>query len=60
MASMVQLVVVSAAGPRGRMREALYKVDHPRWIDSYIDFFGDGAPARLAEVEADRRSERRA
>jgi hypothetical protein len=29
--------------PRGR--ELLYKVDHPRGIDRYIDFFGDGAAA---------------
>jgi hypothetical protein len=27
-----------------RVRDLLYKADHPRRIDSYIDFFGDGAP----------------
>ena len=32
--------------PRSReasIREQLYKADHPRRIDTYIDFFGDGA-----------------
>jgi len=29
---------------------ALYKPDHPRWIDYHIDFFGDGAPARLTAI----------
>lgn len=24
-------------------RDVLYKADHPRAIDRYIDFFGDGA-----------------
>jgi hypothetical protein len=30
-----------------RIHELLYKTDHPRRVDLYIDFFGDGA-ARLA------------
>jgi hypothetical protein len=34
---------VSAATTReARVRDLLYKPDHPRRIDSYIDFFGDG------------------
>ena len=32
-------------------REWLYKNDHPRDIDRYIDFFGDGLPG--AEADAD-------
>lgn len=34
------------------IRELLYKTDHPRRIDAYIDFFGDGAASRA--VIADR------
>ena len=30
------------------IRDLLYKTDHPRRIDQYIDFFGDGAPGRAA------------
>ena len=29
---------------------ALYKADHPRWIDYHIDFFGDDTPARLTAI----------
>ena len=29
---------------------ALYKADHPRWIDYHIDFFGDDTPARLSAI----------
>lgn len=29
---------------------ALYKSDHPRWIDYHIDFFGDETPARLTAI----------
>jgi hypothetical protein len=29
----------------------LYKPDRPRWIDRYIDFFGNGAPARLTVTD---------
>lgn len=29
-----------------QIRDLLYKADHPRRIDSYIDFFGDGAARR--------------
>lgn len=31
-------------------RTALYKADHPRWIDYHIDFFGDNTPARLTSI----------
>ena len=34
----VRLTVSPAEG-----RDLLYKADHPRAIDRYIDFFGDGA-----------------
>lgn len=46
---------IAAAPARGyecSVREQLYKADHPRPVDRYIDFFGDGAPR--AEAEADR------
>jgi hypothetical protein len=34
-------------GPRAmRASGCLYKADHPRRIDQYIDFFGTGAPRR--------------
>jgi hypothetical protein len=29
---------------------ALYKADHPRWIDYHIDFFGDDTPGRLTAI----------
>ena len=29
-------------------REMLYKADHPRGIDRYIDFFGDDQPAEAS------------
>jgi hypothetical protein len=29
---------------------ALYKADHPRWIDYHIDFFADDTPARLTAI----------
>ena len=32
-------------------RDVLYKADHPRAIDRFIDFFGDG---ERGEVAADR------
>jgi hypothetical protein len=31
-------------------QSALYKPDHPRWIDYHIDFFGDDTPARLTAI----------
>jgi len=31
-------------------QSALYKPDHPRWIDYHIDFFGDDTPARLTSI----------
>ena len=35
----------NATGPsRAILRDLFYKADHPRPIDAYIDFFGDGAP----------------
>lgn len=41
----VQPVAAPGRGyePRGA-RDLFYKADHPRSIDHYIDFFGDGAP----------------
>ena len=33
-------------GRSREIRDLLYKTDHPRRIDQYIDFFGDGAPGR--------------
>jgi hypothetical protein len=36
---------VNATRPsRAILRDLFYKADHPRPIDLYIDFFGDGAP----------------
>ena len=32
-------------------RDLLYKPDHPRAIDCYIDFFGDGALLKDADVD---------
>jgi hypothetical protein len=34
----------AARAGRVPLRDLLYKADHPRRIDVYIDFFGDGAP----------------
>jgi hypothetical protein len=34
----------------GAPATALYKADHPRWIDYHIDFFGDDTPARLTAI----------
>lgn len=34
------------AATRALDRDSLYKADHPRWIDRYIDFFGTGLPRR--------------
>lgn len=37
-------VNASRPGPsRAILRDLFYKADHPRPIDAYIDFFGDGA-----------------
>ena len=44
------LASASAAEPGREARELLYKVDRPRPIDHYIDFFGDGA---LSDGDAD-------
>jgi len=51
----VQTIVTAPAHgcepPSGR--ELLYKVDHPRCVDRYIDFFGDRSEAgadRCGEV----------
>ena len=44
---MAHLRVVSAARTsQASFRDLLYKSDHPRRIDDYIDFFGDGALRR--------------
>jgi hypothetical protein len=32
--------VSSASGGRREVRELLFKADHPRAIDQYIDYFG--------------------
>ena len=32
------------------VQTALYKADHPRWIDYHIDFFGDNTPPRLTAI----------
>jgi hypothetical protein len=38
---------ISPAGIRAAcIRELLYKADHPRRIDVFIDFFGDAAQGR--------------
>jgi hypothetical protein len=44
--------VTVAAPARGACsaREWLYKDDHPRRIDRYIDFFGSGAPPEVPEA----------
>ncbi len=31
----------AARSNRPTLRDLLYKADRPRWIDEYIDFFGD-------------------
>ena len=48
----VQTIAIAPAhGCEPIGRELLYKVDYPRCIDRYIDFFGDGVPAnRCREV----------
>ena len=38
----VHAVAPSVAESTAGARELLYKSDHPRAIDRYIDFFGDG------------------
>jgi hypothetical protein len=44
---MAHLRAVSTGGSRETsIRYLLYKTDHPRRIDQYIDFFGDGAAGR--------------
>jgi hypothetical protein len=46
----VQTIFITPAEPPIG-RELLYKVDYPRCIDRYIDFFGDGVQAnRCREV----------
>jgi len=37
------LAPAPAAEPEAEVRDLLFKADHPRPIDRYIDFFGDGA-----------------
>ena len=39
------------AEPATEAHDLLYKADHPRVIDRYIDFFGDGV---LADAGGDR------
>lgn len=40
---MAYLRALNVARPnRATLRDQFYKADHPRWIDEYIDFFGDG------------------
>jgi hypothetical protein len=47
---MAHLRAANAAHPtRATLRDLFYKADHPRWIDEYIDFFGD-ATARAAPL----------
>jgi len=36
--------------PVATVPSALYKPDHPRWIDYHIDFFGEDTPRRLAAI----------
>ena len=43
------------ARPALEARELLYKADHPRVIDRYIDFFGEGL---LADADPDGCGER--
>jgi hypothetical protein len=38
------------SGSNAAPATALYKADHPRWIDYHIDFFGDDTPARLTSI----------
>jgi len=43
---------VNVAVPReARFRDLLYKADHPRRIDQFIDFFGDGASRRAGAAD---------
>jgi len=37
---------ITVIGAAHDARHRLYKSDHPRSIDRYIDFFGTGAPRR--------------
>ncbi len=39
--------VRTARTSQASLRDLLYKPDHPRRIDEYIDFFGDGAARRV-------------
>lgn len=43
---MAHLRAVSTGPSEASNQDLLYKADHPRRIDGYIDFFGDGAPSR--------------
>jgi hypothetical protein len=55
MAHPAALIAVRADHPRqGWIRELLYKTDHPRRIDSYIDFFGDRTGLRESDPCGDR------
>jgi hypothetical protein len=38
----LRAVSTAARTSEARIRALLYKADHPRRIDRYIDFFGDG------------------
>ena len=40
----------TSSAPHALAATALYKADHPRWIDYHIDFFGDDTPARLTAI----------
>ncbi len=42
-------VVAASVRHAGRAHDLLYKADHPRVIDRYIDFFGDGAVRETAD-----------
>jgi hypothetical protein len=43
---MAHLRAVSTGYHEISIQDLLYKADHPRRIDAYIDFFGDGAVSR--------------
>ena len=45
MAQSTARAVVSVALSPAEIRGLLYKEDHPRAIDRFVDFFGDGAQA---------------
>ena len=51
MAQPTAVRALAPTAPATEIRELLYKVDHPRPIDHYIDFFGDGV---LSDDDADR------